>query len=122
MGLTYFKRFRMEIDLVGRQFAAPRLSGGYRLLAWDDGLLDAHAEAKFHSFRGEIDSNVFPCLGDWLGCHRLMQEIRGKQGFIPGATWLVAYDSTRGNDSLRGQSPRPDVDVASLEYCGTIQG
>ena len=80
---------------------------GYRLLTWDDALLDAHAEAKYHSFRNEIDSNVFPCLGDWLGCHRLMQEIRGKQGFLPEATWLIARDR-----------PSP----IRLEYCGTIQG
>ena len=106
MGLTYFKRFRMEVDLTGRLLVPPPAPAGYRLLAWDDSLLEAHAEAKYQSFRGEIDSNVFPCLGDWLGCQRLMQEIRGKQGFLPGATWLVAYESPHGDD----------------EYCGTIQG
>ncbi|MGD9721206.1 MAG: GNAT family N-acetyltransferase [Pirellulales bacterium] len=107
MGLTYFKRFRMEIDLTGRKFGDHGLPGGYRLIAWDDSLLEAHAEAKFHSFRSEIDANVFPCLGDWAGCHRLMHEICGKQGFLPEATWLVAH-STRFDDSP--------------EYCGTIQG
>jgi ribosomal protein S18 acetylase RimI-like enzyme len=106
MGLTYFKRFRMEIDLVGRPLAPPPLPEGYRLLSWDDSLLEAHAEAKYHSFRSEIDSNVFPCLGDWEGCQRLMHEIRGKHGFLPSATWLISY------------SPTPDV----VEYCGTIQG
>ncbi|MEX0979258.1 MAG: GNAT family N-acetyltransferase [Pirellulales bacterium] len=106
MGLTYFKRFRMEIDLTGPAFVAPPLARGYRLLGWKDALLDAHAEAKYHSFRGEIDANVFPCLGDWLGCQRLMQEIRAKQGFLPGATWLVAHESLGG----------------TYEYCGTIQG
>jgi GNAT superfamily N-acetyltransferase len=106
MGLTYFKRFRMEIDLVGRQFVPLDVPGGYRLLAWDDALLEAHAEAKYHSFRGEIDSNVFPCLGDWVGCQRLMQEIREKPGFLPGATWLAVCESADGGS----------------EYCGTIQG
>lgn len=106
MGLTYFKRFRMEFDLTGPPLALPRVPNGYRLLRWDDSLLEAHAEAKYHSFRGEIDSNVFPCLGDWLGCQRLMQEIRGKQGFLPEATWLVAHGSPQGDS----------------EYCGTIQG
>ena len=106
MGLTYFKRFRMEVDLTGPPFVVPALLRGYRLLGWEDALLDAHAEAKYHSFRGEIDANVFPCLGDWLGCQRLMQEIRGKQGFLPGATWLIAHDSPDGGH----------------EYCGTIQG
>jgi GNAT superfamily N-acetyltransferase len=106
MGLTYFKRFRMEIDLTARQLPAPVLPPSYRLLAWDDSLLEAHAEAKYHSFRSEIDSNVFPCLGDWDGCQRLMREIHAKQGFLPGATWLIARTGDDG----------------SLEYCGTIQG
>ena len=48
---------------------------------------------SIHSFRSEIDANVFPCLGDWAGCHRLMHEIRGKQGFLPEATWLIAHDA-----------------------------
>ncbi len=105
MGLTYFKRFRMEVDLVGRPLAPPPLPPGYQLLEWDDSLLEAHAEAKYQSFRGEIDSNVFPCLGDWLGCQRLMQEIRAKQGFLSEATWLVARQTATG-----------------VEYCGTVQG
>ncbi len=105
MGLTYFKRFRMEIDLVSRIITPDPTPAGYRLLAWDDSLLEAHAEAKFHSFRSEIDSNVFPCLGDWLGCQRLMQEIRAKQGFLPSATWLLVREAG-------------DL----VENCGTVQG
>ena len=107
MGLTYFKRFRMEIELSGRQFPQTELPVGYRLLAWDDALLEAHAEAKYHSFRSEIDANVFPCLGDWAGCHRLMHEICAKQGFLPAATWLVVRDA---------------AGIETPEYCGTIQG
>src|SRR5205085_8768114 len=95
MGLTYFKRFRMEIDLVGREFIS-RLPPGYRLVPWDDSLLELHAEVKFASFHTEIDSNVFPCLGDLLGCHRLMQEIRQKEGFLPAATWLAVHDASGG--------------------------
>lgn len=106
MGLTYFKRFRMEIDLLGRQLSAPPLPEGYVALPWDDSLVETHAETKYHSFRSEIDANVFPCLGDWSGCHRLMHEIRAKPGFLPGATWLIAYQSEDG----------------AREYCGTIQG
>ncbi len=107
MGLTYFKRFRMEIDLSGRRFTCSGPPLGYRLIPWDDSLIEAHAEAKYHSFRTEIDSNVFPCLGDWAGCHRLMHEICDKQGFLPGATWLAAHSPRLG------EGP---------EYCGTIQG
>ncbi len=106
MGLTYFKRYRMEIELTARQWPEIGLPEGYRLLPWSESLLEAHAEAKYHSFRAEIDSNVFPCLGDWDGCHRLMREIHGKQGFLPGATWLVAHAAADG----------------ATEYCGTIQG
>jgi GNAT superfamily N-acetyltransferase len=106
MSLAYFKRFRMEIELAGRQFGALAPADSYRLLAWDDTLLEAHAEAKYQSFRWEIDANVFPCLGDWAGCTRLMHEIRNKQGFLPGATWLLAHTAPGGN----------------IEYCGTVQG
>lgn len=106
MGLTYFKRFRMEIDLVGGNFTA-RLPRGYRLVAWDESLIETHADVKFASFRSEIDSNVFPCLGDLVGCHRLMHEISQKEGFLPAATWLVVRD-------VPGKST-PDA-------CGTIQG
>jgi len=105
MDITYFKRYRMEIDLAGRAFPAdaPR---GYRFLAWDPTLLEAFAEAKYFSFRNEIDANVFPCLGERAGCRRLMGEISRKAGFLPKATWLAVYQP---ND--RGR-----------EYCGTIQG
>ncbi len=106
VGLTYFKRFRMEIDLTGRVLRGPELAADYQLLAWDDALLEVHAETKYHSFKSEIDANVFPCLGDWAGCHRLMHEIRGKQGFLPEATWLMTRDAGDG----------------TTEYCGTIQG
>jgi GNAT superfamily N-acetyltransferase len=106
VGLTYFKRFRMEIDLTGRVLRGPDLAAEYQMLAWDDALLEVHAETKYHSFKSEIDANVFPCLGDWAGCHRLMHEIRGKQGFLPEATWLVTRDAGDG----------------TTEYCGTIQG
>jgi ribosomal protein S18 acetylase RimI-like enzyme len=95
----------MEIDLVGRLFCTSAPPPGYRLLPWSRELLEAHAEAKFHSFRTEIDAHVFPCLGELSGCLRLMNEIAHKDGFLPGATWLVAYES-------RG----------AYEYCGTIQG
>lgn len=106
MGLTYFKRYRMEIDLADRQLDEPTLAEGYRLIPWDPSLLEVHAEAKYLSFRAEIDANVFPCLGDLHGCLRLMNEITHKDSFLPAATWLAAFDN--------GRQP--------LEYCGTIQG
>lgn len=107
MNLTYFKRYRMGINLVGLDFPRPKTPAGYRLLSWDPALLESHAMAKYHSFREEMDANIFPCLGELAGCRRLMGEISRKDGFLPGATWLaVAYV---------GADRRP-------EACGTIQG
>jgi ribosomal protein S18 acetylase RimI-like enzyme len=88
MNITYFKRFRMEIDLLHLPDVPP-LPPEYAFVPWDDTLVDAHAEVKFASFYGEIDSAVFPSLADRNGCHYLMNEIRRKHGFVPGATWLI---------------------------------
>ena len=121
MGVTYFKRFRMEIDLAppcgaeegeGRYDPAiilslPPLPDNYFLVGWDPVLLDAHIDVKYRSFCFEIDANVFPCLGDRDGCRRLMGEISRREGFLPEATWLVGY-----RPSGRRQA----------EYCGTVQG
>ena len=64
--------------------------GTFVWVSWEESLLDRHAEVKYHSFFGEIDAYVFPCLGDRHGCRRLMCEIRRKPGFLPEATWLIA--------------------------------
>jgi ribosomal protein S18 acetylase RimI-like enzyme len=105
MSVTYFKRFRMEIDLRNQPVERILLPAGYRLIAWQPDWITEHAEAKYHSFRHEIDADVFSCLSELNGCYRLMEEISLKEGFLPEATWLAAYDS--GQD---------------IEYCGTIQG
>ncbi len=128
MDSAYFKRFRMDLALAAGGLAlAPTAGGfpaataemppGYRLVPWHDGLIDAHARTKFRSFRSEIDAVVFPCLGDLEGCRRLMREIRGKGGFLPGATWLIARSRVLPPGADR-QSPQP----AEVEWCGTIQG
>ena len=105
MSVNYFKRYRMEINLRGQRFVPLYVPPGYRLLAWHPERLADHAEAKFQSFRSEIDADVFTCLSDLAGCYRLMQEISHKDGFLPEATWLATH-------------ARDD----ELEYCGTIQG
>ncbi len=107
MGLTYFKRYRLEIPLTGALFTCPSPPPDYSLIAWHPTLLDAHAEAKHRSFCLEIDANVFPCLGDRDGCRRLMGEITRREAFVKEATWLLAYQAP-------GQT--------TPEYCGTIQG
>src|SRR5262245_54441167 len=100
LGISYFKRFRMEIDLADAG-PPPPLPVGYSWMAWHDGLVETHAETLLASFHEEIDTVVFPSLGSLQGCHSLMTEIRRKHGFAPGATWLLAFPGG---------------------YCGTIQG
>ncbi len=107
MVLTYFKRFRMEIDLTIDLLNEPALPAGYCFVPWEPSLLPVHAETKYQSFRTEIDANVFPCLGEADGCLRLMREIVRKDGFLPGSTWLVA---------------QTDNQQRIVEYCGTVQG
>jgi GNAT superfamily N-acetyltransferase len=107
MALTYFKRYRMEIDLDGQDLSWPVLPEGYRLVPWNASLLDAHSEVKYLSFHDEIDANVFPCFTELAGCRRLMTEITRKAGFLADATWLVAFTPS-------GRGPE--------EHCGTIQG
>lgn len=107
MDLTYFKRYRMEINLAGRDLTPRPAPAGYRLIPWDPTMLDAFAEAKYQSFRQELDVNVFPCLGQRDGCRRLMNEIVCKPGFLPEATWLLTYSRTSWG---------------KRECCGTVQG
>ncbi len=106
MSVTYFKRYRMELDLTDRRFGPSPLPDGYSAHPWNPDLLEPHAEAKYRSFRSEIDAEVFPCLGDLPGCLNLMDEITRKQGFLPAATWLLEYRRPTGR----------------WEYCGTVQG
>jgi ribosomal protein S18 acetylase RimI-like enzyme len=107
MGIVYFKRYRMEVDLTQPLFPQPELPQAYRLAAWDEGLLEAHAETKYRCFRWELDANVFPSLGERDGCRRLMTEIARRNGFIPQATWLLEF--------WPATARRPDL-------VGTIQG
>lgn len=89
MAITYYKRFRMEVDLDGLM-PAPALPEPFRWQCWDEGLLDTHAAVKYLCFREELDTHIFPSLGERQGCLRLMREIRRKPGFLAGATWLIS--------------------------------
>jgi ribosomal protein S18 acetylase RimI-like enzyme len=97
--VSYFKRFKMEIELFDAP-APPSLPEGYYWVPWEDSLLDLHAEVLFACFQSEIDAAVFASLGNRQGCYNLMNEIRHKRGFLPAATWLIG---------------------APNGYCGTIQ-
>jgi GNAT superfamily N-acetyltransferase len=99
--VVYFKRYRMELDLIGPLPATPCLPVGYAWVPWNARLVDIHAEVKFQCFRDDLDGIVFPNLASRMGCERLMREIAVRPGFRPQSTWLIA-----------------DGDV----YVGTVQG
>ena len=125
MAIVFFKRYRMQYDLRGSSFDDLPKRSGYRFHAWKKHLLPAHAEAKFRSFRNELDANVFPCLGDADGCVRLMREISNRQGFVPEATWLATYhDPETGKRENCGtvQGIRESVDVGSIQNIGIVSG
>jgi len=107
MGYSYFKRYRMSCDVQRCLPASPELPDGYRFVPWSRELVAAHADAKHRSFRSEIDSEVFACLGEYQGCYRLMREISERSGFLPETTWLVE---------------RVCPESGRTESCGTIQG
>jgi RimJ/RimL family protein N-acetyltransferase len=107
MGIVYFRRYRMEIDLALPLFERPAAPAEYRLTPWNDRLLETHAQTKFQCFRWEMDANVFPSLSTKEGCRRLMTEIARRSGFVPEATWLLEYWPAGA------RRPQP---------CGTIQG
>ena len=106
MALTYFKRYRMEMELNKLPLDLPSLPVDYHYLPWEESLIEDHAETKYRCFCYEIDANVFPSLGERDGCHRLMNEITRRDNFIPQATWLMEYRDSEGE----------------VDYCGTIQG
>ncbi|HZZ77759.1 MAG TPA: GNAT family N-acetyltransferase [Gemmataceae bacterium] len=99
--VTYFKRYRMELDLVAPLLAVPALPEGFAWAPWEERLLEVHADVKSQCFRNELDGIVFPNLCNKAGCMRLMREIANRPGFRPESTWLIA----------RGDA-----------YVGTVQG
>lgn len=110
MTYLYVRRYRMEIPLASwsdAETAALEAALPFRLLPWKPDLLEAHAEAKWRSFVGQMDSTVFACLGEREGCGRLMTEIARRQGFVPEATWL-AVD--------------PQGETGGWRPVGTVQG
>jgi len=107
MPTTYFKRLRMEINLRRTQLPEPVLPEGYAWRGWHPVLTEAHARAKWSSFQGAVDTQLFPCLSSLPGCRRLVRDISLRRGFLPLATWLIVLPAT----GFRGITP-----------CATIQG
>lgn len=102
----YFKRYRMEISLDETLIPPAVLPDGYLWTAWNELDVERHAMAKFHSFRDELDAEVFSCLGDYYGCLRLMNDIAHQERFLSASTWLVSCCDDGG----------------MVQDCGTIQG
>ena len=102
----YFKRYRMELDVGGMLLPAASLPNHFFWVAWDATDVDRHALVKHRSFRDEVDAEVFPSLGEYPGCQRLMRDISQQAGFLGPSTWLIIHDGEGG---------------ASCD-CGTIQG
>jgi GNAT superfamily N-acetyltransferase len=98
--VRYFKRYKMEVELAA--LPAPELPRHYRWLPWHGSLLDAHADVLCQSFYGELDSEVFPSLGDRNGCACLLTEIARKPGFSPDATWLLVDPANLPCASVQG--------------------
>jgi ribosomal protein S18 acetylase RimI-like enzyme len=88
--VTYFKRYRMELDLVAALPPVPNLPVGFAWRPWTEWLLETHADVKCQCFQQELDSVVFPNLSNREGCLRLMKEITNRPGFCAKATWLIA--------------------------------
>jgi hypothetical protein len=86
--ITYHKRHRME-RLLTDPLRVPAVPIGYALLPWHPDLLDAHAQVKFASFQGTVDTIVFPSLSDLAGCRALMEAISRRPTFHAAATWLL---------------------------------
>ncbi len=92
--VTYYKRYRMELDLVAPLPAVSALPAGFAWQAWEDRLLETHALVKYECFRGELDGVIFPNLSDRDGCAQLMRDIAARPGFRPESTWLVTHGDT----------------------------
>ncbi len=107
MPTKYFKRLRMEINLRRTALPEPTLPEGYEWRDWHPVLTEAHSLAKWQSFDGELDGQLFASLSNLPGCRRLMSDISLRRGFVPQATWLIV---------------QPATEFRTITPCATIQG
>ena len=122
MGITYFKRYRMESSLSDWQSnSAPNLPPDYFLVPFAPSLIREHAQVKFNSFREELDAIVFPCLSNLEGCLRLMKEISNRSDFVPGATWLIRHRIQTEPDGPVHWHPVGTIQGLSIDGWGAIQ-
>jgi ribosomal protein S18 acetylase RimI-like enzyme len=117
MPTLHIKRFRMEIDL-RRSLQRAELPTGYVWSGWHPSLCEQHATAKFNSFNGELDTELFPCLGLLDGCRNLMHDIAEHPSFLPQATWLIRFVA----NEFTGPIPVGTVQgLQSTRHTGAIQ-
>jgi GNAT superfamily N-acetyltransferase len=107
MSLIYFKRYRMELRLDRVPLDNIAVPEGFAMLPWSPSLVNHHAAVKFASFSQEMDTHIFPCLGEKDGCKHLMREIVNRANFVPESTWLAV---------------RPGEFNSEFQACGTVQG
>lgn len=115
--VTYFKRYRMEADLLV-SLPPVILPDNYAWVPWDDSVLESHADVKQRCFKDELDGIVFPNLSNHLGCLRLMREIRSRPGFHAGSTWLIAH----GSDHVATVQGVTDRTLGCIQNLGVVPG
>jgi ribosomal protein S18 acetylase RimI-like enzyme len=115
--VTFYKRYRMELDLLAPLPPVPNLPADHAWIPWEERLLDAHAETKFQCFCDELDGVVFPNLSNRDGCARLMREISTRPGFRPESTWLIA-NGDKYVATVQGVSDR--AGTGSIQNLGVI--
>lgn len=123
MPVVYFKRYRMQFDLLETLIPAPRPASSAEFLEWDEKLVYLHGMVKWESFRREMDVNVFPCLGDRDGCRQLMRDISRRDNFVPESTWLATHYSEKLHSSRPVgtiQGLRLDRDLGAIQNIGVI--
>ena len=86
--IAYYKRYRMTLRLSAELPSLPR-SGEIDWQPWHPNLLQQHVEAKYQTFRDDLDGLIFPSLASRAGCENLMRTITQRSAFCPAATWLA---------------------------------
>ena len=102
MSVSYFKRFRMEIDLRGQTLPIRCRAARLSAAGLAPELLADHAEAKYHSFRHEIDADVFNCLAELDGCHADAGD--QPEGRLPARGDWLALTRTAAKSSTAARS------------------
>jgi ribosomal protein S18 acetylase RimI-like enzyme len=80
----------MVFDFADFSYPVLRLPLGFRYVAWNSEMLEAHADIKYRGFRNDLDARIFPTFRDYKLCINLMKSISESPFFLPEATLLIA--------------------------------